>query len=341
MSHTSGGHDTEVLYAALRQGDRAALGRAITLVESDRPDAQAKAQDLLERCMPHAGSALRLGITGMPGAGKSTLVDALGHAMVEAGHQVAVLAVDPSSPGEGPGSARGSILGDKTRMERLGRHPQAFIRPSPAGATLGGVHRRTPAAILLCEAAGFDRILVETVGVGQNEMAVERITDLILLVTIAGAGDELQGIKRGIMEAADLLALNKADAVPKELHDNARRDLLNALTLLPVREGGRRAMVMPCSALTGQGIDAIWKALEDMAAEDRTSGRLEVRRARQARWWMRQAIEEALMDDFRSDPTVAAMLPAMEEDVAQGRTSPFRAAAMLLERFRKGGAPLP
>ena len=194
---------------------------------------------------------------------------------------------------------------------------------------------------MLCEAAGFDRIMVETVGVGQSELAVERITDLILLVTIAGAGDELQGIKRGIMEAADLVALNKADAVPAAQHAHAHRDLVNALALLPPREGGRRAAVVPCSALTGQGIDTLWKTLEDMATEDRGNGRLQARRARQARWWMRQTIEEALMDDFRSDPAVATMLPALEEEVAVGRTSPFKAAALLLDRFRKGGAPPP
>ncbi|MEO8590786.1 MAG: methylmalonyl Co-A mutase-associated GTPase MeaB [Flavobacteriales bacterium] len=325
----------EQLFAGLRQGDRAALARAITLIESDRDADAPVAKTLIERCLPHSGDALRLGITGIPGVGKSTLIDALGLQFIAAGRRVAVLAIDPSSARTG-----GSILGDKTRMERLAQADAAFIRPTPTGGTLGGVARRTQETIVLCEAAGYDRILIETVGVGQSELDVDRMTDLNLLLMIAGAGDELQGIKRGIMEAADLIAFTKADGDAEARAARARTDLKNALTLLPPRDSGRHPDVLLTSAITGAGIADLHDRIDALHQEDVASGRTLRRRHEHNLFWMHRSLEESLVTALRNSARVNAALADLERAVQGGTKSPFQAAAELLDLFRKGGAPL-
>ncbi|MBK8500649.1 MAG: methylmalonyl Co-A mutase-associated GTPase MeaB [Flavobacteriales bacterium] len=325
-----------VLFDQLRQGDRAALGRAITLIESER-DADARpARELVERCLPLSGKSLRLGVTGIPGVGKSTLIDALGTWFIAEAHHVAVLAIDPSSARSG-----GSILGDKTRMDKLAVHDAAFIRPSAAAGNLGGVARRTREAIILCEAAGYDRILVETVGTGQNELEVERMTDLNLLLMIAGAGDELQGIKRGIMESADLIAFTKADGAARERAEAAMRELRNAIGLLPVRPSGRATELMLTSALSGEGIPELGLRIEALHEQDRLTGLLHQHRNEQGLHWMRQAIDMGLRAAFERDEHVARAMRAVQDEVREGKKSPFAAADELLALFRRGAAPLP
>jgi LAO/AO transport system kinase len=319
----------EELMEQLRQGYRVALARAITLAESTRPEDRAVARELVRMARNAGSDALRIGITGIPGVGKSTLIDALGVELIGRGHRVAVLAIDPSSLRGG-----GSILGDKTRMERLVAHDKAFIRPSPAGGTLGGVARRTREAMILCEAAGYDRILIETVGVGQSEAAVDHLTDLNLLLMIGGAGDSLQGIKRGIMEVADLIAINKTDSDNDRRNQRAAMDLRQAIALLPPRESGQRAPVQLCSATTGKGIPELATALAEIAAQSAASGHRQRRRSAQDQWWLRGAIEEALLEDFHRDPGVSAMLPGLQEQVRQGTMDPFDAAEELLRKYR-------
>lgn len=324
------------LFQRMRTGDRAALARAITLVESSRAQDRAEAHSLLDLCMPHSGGSLRLGITGIPGVGKSTLIDALGMHLVEAGHRVAVLAVDPSSTRSG-----GSILGDKTRMERLSQSDRAYIRPSPTAGTLGGVARRTRETIVLCEAAGYDRVLIETVGVGQSELDVDRMTDLNLVLMLAGAGDELQGIKRGIMEAADLIAITKADAAGPSRAQEAQRDLRNAIGLLPERHHGRHPEVLLTDARTGTGLAQLAERIDALHAWLLGTGTLQLRRQEQGLFWLRQAVDEGLRARFDADPAVNAAQPALEQAVREGLKSPFQAADELLDRFRTGDAPLP
>lgn len=315
---------------ALRAGDRAALGKAITLVESSRAEDAAQARELVQQALQAVQEpTVRIGITGIPGVGKSTLIDALGMQFIANGHRVAVLAIDPSST-----RTRGSILGDKTRMERLAAHPDAFIRPSPSGGTLGGVARRTREAMLLCEAAGYHRILIETVGVGQSETAVDRLADLNLLLTIGGTGDSLQGIKRGIMETADLIAITKTDGDNERRNQRAAMDLQQAIALLPPRQNGERPPVMLCSATTGAGMEKLAAALERMAARDRATGFRDQRRKEQAQWWMQSMIEEELMADFHADPNVKARWHTLAQQVAQGNLSPFEAADKLLQAYR-------
>ncbi len=320
--------DPETLMTDLGMGDRAALGRAITLVESTRASDRDAAQALVQRCLAKGRKALRIGVTGVPGVGKSTLIDSLGMALIEAGHRVAVLAVDPSSS-----RSSGSILGDKTRMEKLGGEERAFIRPSPAAGALGGVARRTRETILLCEAAGYDRILVETVGVGQSELDVDHMTDLNLLLMLAGAGDELQGIKRGIMEAADILVLTKAVGDNLARAEIAQRDLRNAIMFMPPRDSGRYPEVLLTSALEGTGMDALLQRAEALYAEDIASGRIERRRIEQDLYWFHHAVNEGLLDRFRADARVAEDLPAFQRSVEEGRKSPFQAAKELLDLF--------
>ncbi|MBS1937173.1 MAG: methylmalonyl Co-A mutase-associated GTPase MeaB [Bacteroidetes bacterium] len=316
------------LLQALRQGDRTALARAITLVESTRADDRGAATELLRMAMQHPVPSVRIGITGIPGVGKSTLIDALGMRLIANGHRVAVLAIDPSSVRSG-----GSILGDKTRMEQLAAHDHAFIRPSPSAGTLGGVARRTREAMVLCEAAGYDRILIETVGVGQSEAEVDRLTDLNLLLMIGGTGDSLQGIKRGIMEAADLIAINKTDGDNEQRNQRTSMDLRQAIALLPPRGNGHRPPVLLCSATTGMGMDKLADTLEEIAARDLQSGYQAMRRQEQARSWMHAAIEETLTGEFFANARVKQLLPHMEERVRNGAIGPFEAAEELLRQF--------
>ncbi|MBS1569754.1 MAG: methylmalonyl Co-A mutase-associated GTPase MeaB [Bacteroidetes bacterium] len=319
------------LLEQLRSGDRVALSRAITLVESTRAADMPGARNLVRNAMQTGNASVRVGITGIPGVGKSTLIDVLGSHLIGMGHRVAVLAIDPSSTRTG-----GSILGDKTRMERLAGEENAFIRPSPSGGNLGGVARRTREAMILCEAAGYDRILIETVGVGQNEAAVDQLTDLNLLLMIGGTGDSLQGIKRGIMEAADVIAINKSDGDNDRRNRRAAMDLRQAIALLPPRESGHRPPVLLCSAITGMGIEALADELENAALRDHVSGHGRHRRQEQARWWMRTTVEEALVDGFYNDPRIRNALPALEERVRNGEMNPFDAARELLRQYGHG-----
>src|SRR5262245_9451565 len=317
------------LARAVREGDRRALARAITLVESARADHRDDAVALLDELLPATGDATRVGISGAPGAGKSTFIETLGVHLVDAGHRVAVLAVDPSSVLSG-----GSILGDKTRMEQLSRRAEAFIRPSPSSGTLGGVARRTREAMLVCEAAGFDVVLVETVGVGQSEVAVAGMVDLFVLLLGPGAGDELQGVKRGIVELADLLVVNKADGELADLARHTAADYAHALHL--VRSGDDAAFdrVRTCSALLGEGIDELWEAIEQLVRTARTSGALAARRTEQSRAWMWSEVTDTMLDDLRADPEVNARIESLDADVAGGRVSAAAAARRVLAAFR-------
>lgn len=328
--------DVDSMLLALRSGDRAALGRAITLVESSRASDAADIHALVESCQPFAGNGLRIGITGIPGVGKSTLIDAYGLWLIAQGHRVAVLAVDPSSERSG-----GSILGDKTRMERLAQEERAFIRPSPTSGMLGGVARRTREAIVLCEAAGYDRILIETVGTGQNELEVDRMTDLNVLLLIAGAGDELQGIKRGIMESADVIAFTKCEGDARQRAEAARRDLRNAVHMLPMRPNGKRPEILLTSGISGDGIPALGALIEELSEDNHASGFLEEHRRDQSLHWLDRAIEQGLQDAFQRDSSIAVAMPALRDAVRAGTKSPFAAAAELLAIFRTGGAPRP
>lgn len=329
-------HAVAPLYQALHAGDRVALARAITLIESTRTSDRSAAADLLQLALPAAGKALRVGITGIPGVGKSTLIDALGLHAIATGLRVAVLATDPSSQRSG-----GSILGDKTRMEGLSRAANAFIRPTPSSGMLGGVARRTRETILLCEAAGYDLVLVETVGVGQSELDVDGMTDLNVLLTIAGAGDELQGIKRGIMESADVIVITKGDQVEPKALAQARHGLANAIPFLPVRDSGRRPEVLVTDALANTGISALWEHLWSLHTADRGSGYLQRRRSEQEVHWLEQAIDEGLRAMLLAEPGMADLIAAQKEAVRTGSTQALKAASAVLQRFRTGGAHRP
>jgi len=317
------------LVAGVLAGERRALAKAITLVESTRRDHQQRGQAVLEALLPHTGHSIRIGISGAPGVGKSTFVEALGLHVIGLGHRLAVLAVDPSSSVTG-----GSILADKTRMEELSRAPQAFIRPSPAGRSLGGVAARTREALLVCEAAGFDVIIVETVGVGQSETAVARMTDLMVLMQLPIAGDDLQALKKGIVELADLIVINKADLAPAKAAE-ARQTLKGALSILRPASPHWQPQVLALSALDGKGIPEFWREVERFRATMQAAGEFAARRRGQACDWMWHLIEERLRADFRAHPGVHADLPAAEAAVASGRLTPAMAAMQLLERARK------
>jgi LAO/AO transport system kinase len=314
----------------VRSGDRRALAKAITLLESRRADHAKLGQQLLEELLPHAGRAVRLGITGTPGVGKSTFIEALGLHLLALGHKVAVLAVDPSSPRSG-----GSILGDKTRMERLALEPAAYIRPSPSGGSLGGVAHRTRETLLLCEAAGFDVVLVETVGVGQSEVAVASMVDCFAVLLQPGAGDELQGMKKGVLELADALVVNKADGEQLEAARRAQIAYGHALGLLRPASPHWRPPVLLASAATGAGIAAFWDTVLAHRAALTAAGELEARRSEQARAWLWTLLEEGLQRDFRAHSAVARALPRLEAEVAARKTSPGAAARELLELFEK------
>lgn len=314
------------LYAALSGGDRGALGRAITLVESTLSGERDEALDLLDLCVESGRESVRIGISGAPGVGKSTFVDAFGVQLTRAGHRVAVLAIDPSSDRTG-----GSILGDKTRMARLFADPAAFIRPSPSSGALGGVGRRTHAAITLCEAAGYDHILVETVGVGQAEISARHMVDTFVLLAQAGSGDELQGIKRGIVEVADVIAVTKADGPLANEALVARSALRSALTLWPPDETGWRAPVLVCSALTGDGMSEVAEAISTHRDHLRQDGHQAEKRGRQSVSWMRDEVTGSIMDRLRARPDWVVLAEDLESQVRNGRIHPFRAAAMMLD----------
>ncbi len=301
-------------------GDRAVLARTITLVESRSPRHREAAREVLERLLPHTGGAHRVGITGVPGVGKSTFIDQLGVNLTSAGHRVAVLAVDPTSSRTG-----GSILGDKTRMERLAVDPDAFIRPSPAGATLGGVARSTRETILVCEAAGFDVVLVETVGVGQSETVVADMVDFFLVLMLAGAGDDLQGIKKGVLELADLIAINKADGDNRERAERAAADYRAALHLLQPTSPTWTPPVLLCSGLHNEGLDELWRQVLVHRARLSATGELEEKRRDQQVRWMWSMLDDRLRDDLRSYPEVTEALREHEELVRSGKTTPTSA----------------
>jgi LAO/AO transport system kinase len=315
--------------AAIRKGDRRAIARTITLLESTRDDLALQGQAVLDELIPHTGNAVRIGITGPPGVGKSTFIEALGMFLLERGHEVAVLAVDPSSPVTG-----GSILGDKTRMERLAQEDRAFIRPSPSGGSLGGVANRTRESILVCEAAGFDVILVETVGVGQSEIAVRSMVDFFLVLLQPGAGDELQGIKKGALELADALVVNKADGATLAAAERAQAEHMQAMGLLRPHSAHWKPVVLAVSALEGRGMDEVWATILEHGATQERSGEREARRSTQARAWMWSLVEEGLRRSFRRDPSVASLVDELEGNVESRKTTPAAAARALLEAFK-------
>lgn len=324
-----GGAGSDALADALVAGERWALARAITLAESTRSDHRARAEAVLSVTAYRAGSALRLGLSGAPGVGKSTLIEALGRHLIGRGRRVAVLAVDPSSPVSG-----GSILGDKTRMVELARDPAAFVRPSPAGDASGGVARRTREAMLLAAAAGYDPVIVETVGVGQAETAVAGMVDLFVLLVAPGGGDELQGLKKGVVELADLVVVTKSDGDLLAAAGRTAADYRAALALLR-GEGGA---VTACSAMTGAGVAELWDAVAIRHQQMVADGTLVARRARQSREWLWQEIVQGLRERFSARPEIAAELPRLEEELRAGRVDAAAAARLLLDRFEEGGS---
>ncbi len=314
--------------AGVRAGDRRVIAKTITLLESRRADHRELGQEVLDALVPHTGGAVRVGITGPPGVGKSSFIETLGLELVASGKRLAVLAIDPSSPVSG-----GSILGDKTRMERLAREPAAYIRPTPSGGMLGGVAHRTREAMLVCEAAGFDVVIVETVGVGQSEVEVHSMVDLFAVLLQPGAGDELQGIKKGILELADVLVVNKADGELRAAAERTRVDHEHALSLLSASPTGWSPRVVCASALSGEGVGDFWRLVLEHREALTKSGELERRRRVQARAWLWRLLDDGLEAALRADTRVAARLPALETEVEHSRTSAPRAARLLLELF--------
>ena len=311
------------------KGDVTVLSQAVTLVESVKPEHQAVAQEVIEKCLPYSGNSVRVGISGVPGAGKSTSIDVFGlHVLEEHGGKLAVLAIDPSSE-----RSKGSILGDKTRMEKLSVHPKSFIRPSPSAGALGGVARKTRETIVLCEAAGFDKIFVETVGVGQSETAVHSMVDFFLLIQLAGTGDELQGIKRGIMEMADGIVINKADGDNLERARLAATQFRNALHLFPTPESGWTPQVLTYSGFYNLGVKEVWDMVYKYIDFVKDNGYFEYRRNEQSKYWMYETINEQLRDSFYHNPQIEAMLTGKEKQVLQGYLTSFVAAKNLLDTY--------
>ena len=321
---------TDEYVEGILAGNITTLSQAITLVESANPAHYAQAQEIIERCLPHAGRSVRIGITGVPGAGKSTFIEAVGNMVTSLRHKLAVLAIDPSSERSG-----GSILGDKTRMESICHNPDVFIRPSPSAGSLGGVARKTRETIVLCEAAGFDVIFIETVGVGQSETAVHSMVDMFMLLQISGAGDELQGIKRGIMEMADTMVITKADGENVRKAELARTQFQGALRLFPLPESGWRPKVYTCSAVAGTGLEEVWKGVEEFLDHIHANGYFQHNRNRQNKYWMYETINEALRGSFHRDPAVEARIGEYEKRVLEDRISSCVAAKELLELYFK------
>ena len=310
------------------QGNHIAIAKTITLIESALPQHKSKSQEILSRLLPYAGKAVRIGITGVPGVGKSTYIESFGMHLAENDHRVAVLAVDPSSTKSG-----GSVMGDKTRMQRLAVDPRAFIRPSPSGGTLGGVARKTRETMVVCEAAGFDVIIVETVGTGQSETTVASMVDFFLVLMLAGAGDELQGIKKGVLELADTIAINKADGNNIEKAKEAQIAYTNALALLTPSSPNWSPPVVTCSALKQTGLEDIWEIIQSYRRKLGASGEMDKKRRRQALDWMWSLVEENLRTRFYDDPKVAELIPELSEDVKLGRVAPPMAADRLLKNY--------
>ncbi len=319
----------EKYFEEIRSGNRKAISRAITLIESTREDHQELARKIIEKCLPCSGNSIRIGITGAPGVGKSTFIESLGNLVTEKGGKLAVLTVDPSSS-----RSKGSILGDKVRMESLANNPNAFIRPSPAAGSLGGVAHKTHEIITLCEAAGYDTIFIETVGVGQSEIAVHSMVDFFLLLMLAGAGDELQGMKRGIIEMADLLVINKIDSSSKNAIHQTKLAFKNALNLYPEAESGWKPKVTACSALKETGIGEVWGLTEDYFSMIQQNGYFERRRNRQTKQRMYEMIDSRLKSDFYNNSEVKKALPKLEEEVLNGEISAFEAGRKLLKLYK-------
>lgn len=310
-------------------GNISILSQAVTLIESSIEAHYLMAQQVIEKCLPYSGKSIRLGITGVPGAGKSTLIDAVGMDIVRAGKRLAVLAIDPSSS-----ITKGSILGDKTRMEQLSVHNNAFIRPSPSAGSLGGVARKTRETIILCEAAGFDVIFVETVGVGQSETAVHSMVDFFLLIQLAGTGDELQGIKRGIMEMADGIVINKADGNNIDKANIAKRHFANALHLFPMPQSGWSPKVQTCSAYENIDLDKLWQMVLDYVEFTKKNGYFYEKRLNQSKYWMYETIEQYLKNNFYNNPTIERMLQNVENELLHNKVTPFVAASKLLDTYK-------
>lgn len=327
---SSKNHTVEDLVSGVRDGDRTILAKTITLVESNSVKYQDKAQNVLHRLLPLSGNSIRVGISGVPGAGKSTFIEALGMNLIKQGHKVAVLTVDPSSS-----LTKGSILGDKTRMENLAKEPNCFIRPSPSSGTLGGVTRKSRETIIVCEAAGHDIILIETVGVGQSEITVRSMVDFFLLVMISGAGDELQGIKKGVIEIADALVVNKADGENEQKANLAKSEYANALHYLKPVTKGWETNAFTCSALTEKGIVEIWKVVEKFVDVTKKSNVFEKRRKEQKIEWVLKMIEEELKAGFYNDKIIKKELPVINQDLTDGKILPTAAAQKLLDMYKK------
>lgn len=316
------------LISGILKHDKVALSRAITLIESTNSNHLEKANQIISHCLPYTNKSFRIGITGVPGVGKSTFIEAFGMYLTSLGKKVAVLAVDPSST-----ISHGSILGDKTRMEELVKNKNAFIRPSASGDTLGGVARKTRETIILCEAAGFDTIIIETVGVGQSETAVHSMVDFFLLLKIAGAGDELQGIKRGIMEMADTIVINKADGDNIAKAKLAKTEFNRALHLFPAKNSGWIPKVTTCSAFEKTGIDNVWEIISDYFLLVQKNGYFETKRQNQNQYWMLETINEQLKNHFYSHPEIASLLENYKNQIANNQISPFAAAQELLKKY--------
>lgn len=324
-------YSVDEYFEGIINSNRIILSQAITLIESSLPEHQIIAQEIIEKCLPYSGNSIRIGITGVPGVGKSTFIEALGTMLTSGGHKIAVLAIDPSSE-----RSKGSILGDKTRMENLAAEQHAFIRPSPSAGTLGGVARKTRETIFLCEAAGFDTIFVETVGVGQSETAVHSMVDCFLLLMLAGAGDELQGIKRGIIEMADMVAITKADGTNIKKAEQAMSAYTSALHLFPPAESGWIPRVLTCSASKKAGIEIIWKLITEYKKFTEDNGFFSKKRKEQSLYWMYETIDQNLKDSFYNNTEIKTLVTQYEKNVLKDKISSFMAAKLLLEKYFSG-----